>query len=314
MTDAARPPPPPKRGAARSVQVGGFELFTTGASRFDLRDPYHFIASMSWPVFFLCLVISELLINSGFALLYIAVPGSIANVAKGSFMDAFFFSIETLATVGYGTMVPATRYGHVVSAVEIICGIVYTAVVTGVIFIRFSKPKAKIVYAERPVVANHNGVPTLMIRIANGRTHMLTDASVRLSALMVESTPEGQLFRRMKSLELSLAHFPLFALTWTLMHKIDEKSPLHGYSSDALNHDGVRLMLSIEARDPALSVQVHDLKNYSAESIAFGMRYSDAVFWDRHGRTSADLRRISLIEPDHAASRSSTAAAEEPTA
>jgi inward rectifier potassium channel len=194
-------PPLRKQRAARPVRIGALDLFTTGASGFDLRDPYHFIATMSWPMFFLCLVVSELLINSGFALLYIAVPGSIANVPAGSFIDAFFFSIETLATVGYGTMVPATRYGHVISAIEIICGIVYTAVVTGVIFIRFSKPKAKIVYAERPVVASHNGVPTLMIRIANGRTHMLTDASVRLSALMMESTPEGQQFRRMQGAE-----------------------------------------------------------------------------------------------------------------
>jgi inward rectifier potassium channel len=302
----------PKHGA-RPVRVGAFDLFTTGASRFDLRDPYHFIATMSWPVFFLCLVISELLINSAFALLYVAVPGCIANVPAGSYIDAFFFSIETLATVGYGTMVPATRYGHVISAVEIICGIVYTAVVTGVIFIRFSKPKAKIVYAERPVVANHNGAPTLMIRIANGRTHMLTDASVRLSALIMETTPEGQLFRRMQRLDLALSHFPLFALTWTLRHRIDERSPLHGLSPDALSRDGVRLLLSFEARDPALSVQVHDLKMYTAETIAFGMRYSDAVSWD-NGRTSADIRRVSMIEPELAGARSSAAAGEKPPA
>jgi inward rectifier potassium channel len=300
--------------AARPVRIGTLDLFTTGASRFDLRDPYHLIATMSWPMFFLCLVVSELLINSGFALLYIAVPGSIANVPAGSFIDAFFFSIETLATVGYGSMVPATRYGHVISAVEIICGVVYTAVVTGVIFIRFSKPKAKIVYAERPVVANHHGVPTLMIRIANGRTHMLTDASVRLNALIMESTPEGQRFGRIQSLELSQSRFPVFALIWTLMHKIDHKSPLHGRSADALNRDGIRLILSIEARDPALSVQIHDLKSYSAGSIAFGMRYSDAVSWDDQGRTSADIRRVSMIEPDLAPSRSTAAVSEEPSA
>jgi inward rectifier potassium channel len=269
---------------------------------------------MSWPMFFLCLAVSEFLINSGFALLYIAVPGSIANVPGRSFIDAFFFSIETLATVGYGNMVPATRYGHVISAIEIICGVVYTAVVTGVIFIRFSKPKAKIVYAERPVVANHNGVPTLMIRIANGRTHTLTDASVRLNALILELTPEGQDFRRMYGLELSLSHFPLFALMWTLMHKIDAKSPLHGRSADALIRDGVRLLLSFEARDPALSVQVHDLMSYPAESIAFGMRYSDAVSWDESGRTSADIRRVSMIEPDLPASQSAAADGEEPSA
>jgi inward rectifier potassium channel len=304
---------PAKPVAARPVRVGAFDLFTTGATRFDLRDPYHFIATMSWPMFFLCLVISELLINSAFALFYIAVPGAVSNVPAGSFIDAFFFSIETLATVGYGSMVPATRYGHVVSAVEIICGIVYTAVVTGVIFIRFSKPKAKIVYADRPVVANHNGVPTLMIRIANGRTHMLTDASVRLTALVMETTPEGHLFRRMQNLDLALSRFPLFALAWTLMHKIDDKSPLHARSEEAMKRDGVRLMLSFEARDPALSVQVHDLKSYPAEAIAFGMRYSDAISWDDQGRTSADIRRVSLIEPDHAVSRS-TGGGEKPPA
>ena len=306
MNNAGQDPSTPsaKRRATRVLRIGGAELFTTGASRFDLRDPYHLIATMTWPMFFLCFVISELLINSLFALLYTAVPGSIANVPPGSVIDAFFFSIETLATVGYGEMVPATRYGHAIAAIEIVCGVVYTAVVTGVIFIRFSKPKAKIIYAERPVIANHNGVPTLMIRIANGRTHVLSDASASLGALMMETTPEGQQFRGMQNLELSRARFPTFALTWTLMHKIDEKSPIHGLSFDDLVRDGVRLMLSVEARDPALSAQVHDQKSYGAEAIAFGMRYSDAVTWDESGRTLADLRRLSLIEPDPAATRS----------
>jgi inward rectifier potassium channel len=130
---------------------------------------------------------------------------------------------------------------------------------------------------------------------------MLTDASVRLTALMMESTPEGQQYRRMQNLELTLPHFPLFALTWTLMHKINDKSPLHRLSAETLVRDGVRIMLSIEARDPALSVQVHDLKTYPADTIAFGMRYADAVSWDHAGRTTADIRRISMIEPDPSA-------------
>src|SRR6266403_3504190 len=106
---------PRKDRTVRSVRIGAFDLFTTGASGFDLRDPYHFIATMSWPTFFLCLVVSELFINSVFALFYIAVPGSIASVPGRSFIDAFFFSIETLASVGCGYMVPATRSGHVIS-------------------------------------------------------------------------------------------------------------------------------------------------------------------------------------------------------
>lgn len=280
------------------VRVGSFEIYKTGASRFDLRDPYHLIATMTWPMFFGCFVLSELSINLLFALLYLAVPGSVANVHPGSLADAFFFSIETLATVGYGAMVPATRYGHVISAIEITCGVVYTAIVTGVIFIRFSKPKAKILYAEQPVVTNHNGHPTLMLRIANGRTHLLADANARIHLLMDEISPEGHRFRRMHTLALARADFPLFALTWTLMHRIDADSPLYGKTAEDLIHSEVRMFVSVEARDPALSAQVHDIRNYPAASIAFGMRYVDAVTSDEAGRTVADVRKIGLMEAD----------------
>jgi len=283
------------------VRIGSFEIYKTGASRFDLRDPYHLIATMSWPAFFLSFVLSELAINLIFAGLYVAQPGAIANARPGSLGDAFFFSIETLATVGYGAMVPVTRYGHVISALEIVCGVVYTAIVTGVIFIRFSKPKAKILYAERPVVTHHNGLPTLMLRIANGRTHMLTDALAKVHVLMDERSPEGHRFRRLHTLALTRGEFPLFALTWTLMHRIDAGSPLHGFSARDLAAADVRLFVSIEARDPALAAQVHDLRSYPAASIAFGMRYVDAVGADEQGRTVADVRKISLIEPEPAA-------------
>jgi inward rectifier potassium channel len=295
---------PEKVPRERAVRAGNaFQFFTTGVSGFDLSDPFHLVATMSWPMFFGCLLASELIINLVFALLYVAVPGAIANVRSGSLADAFFFSIETLATVGYGSMVPATLYGHVISAIEIVCGMVYAAVMTGVIFIRFSKPKPKIVYATHPVVANHNGVPTLMIRIANGRTNVLTDATVRLYAIMTETTPEGHLFRSARALDLSRPTFPLFALTWTLMHKLDAASPLFGCTADSLVTGSVRFMLTFEARDPAIASHVHDMKGYLPETVAFGMRYSDAVSWDESGRTSADIRKVSLIEEDAPRSR-----------
>jgi len=287
-----------RSGRKAVVRIGSFEIYSTGAARFDLGDPYHLIATMSWPMFFLSLVLSQAAINLAFAALYAAVPGTIANAQPGSLADAFFFSIETLMTVGYGAMVPATRYGHIVSAVEIVFGMVYTAVVTGMIFVRFSKPKAKIVYAEHPVVSHHNGHPTLMLRIANGRAQLLTDATVRLYVLLPETGPEGQRFRRTHNLELSRSDFPLFALTWTLMHRIDATSPLHGFTREGLIEEHVRLFVSIRARDPALAAEVHDLKSYPADAIAWGMRYSDAVTLDDQGRALADLRRVSLIEPE----------------
>ena len=139
-----------------------------------------------------------------------------------------------------------------------------------------------------------NGVAVTIQGVGN----LLIGRLLGLRGRQDNPTPEGQRFRRMVNLELIRPHFPMFALTWTLMHKIDEKSPIHGLSAEALVRDGVRFMLSIEARDPALSAQVHDLKSYSADTLAFGMRYADAVYWDESGRTLADIRRCSAMEPD----------------
>ena len=120
----------------------------------------------------------------------------------------FFFSIETLATVGYGDMYPATLYGRVVAASEIVCGLAFTAILTGLTFVRFSRPRAKLVFAANPVVAIHNGKPTLMVRIGNGRASVLTDAAAKLNVLLSETTTEGKLFRRVQELRLERAHLP----------------------------------------------------------------------------------------------------------
>src|ERR1700732_5260423 len=136
------------------IRFGGFELMQKGASRDDLRDPYHLAVTLSWPRFFRVLLAVDVAINLVFALLYLAVPGSIGNARAGSFADAFFFSLETLATVGYGVMAPASLYGHIVSAAEILCGLVFTAIMTGLIFVRFAKPRAKILFADDAVISH----------------------------------------------------------------------------------------------------------------------------------------------------------------
>jgi hypothetical protein len=138
------------------VRVGAFEMTKKGALRYDFRDPYHLAVSLSWPGFLLMFVVCELAINILFASLYALQPGSVANAAPGSFADLFFFSLETLATVGYGAMSPATLYGHTVSAVEIISGLAFIAIMTGLTFVRFSRPRAKVLYADKAVVATYN--------------------------------------------------------------------------------------------------------------------------------------------------------------
>jgi inward rectifier potassium channel len=280
------------------VRLGAYEFRKKGISRFDLRDPYHLAVALTWPQFLAALLTLYLSVNLVFATLFWLVPASVANARPDSFADAFFFSIETLATVGYGEMYPATLYGHVVAATEIICGLAFTAILTGLTFVRFSRPRAKLVFAANPVVAMHNGKPTLMVRVGNGRAGVLADAAAKLNVLLSATTAEGKLFRRAQELRLERAHIPLFPLSWTLMHVLDERSPLHGYDTARAIEADARVFVTLEARDPTLATSVHEIRTYVPEDIRFGMRYTDAVTIAEDGTPIADLRRIGALEPD----------------
>jgi inward rectifier potassium channel len=286
------------RTGGMRLRMGAYELGKRGVSRFDWRDPYHVAVGLTWPRFLAALIASDLALNAAFATLYWAVPGSLLNARPGSFADAFFFSMETLATVGYGVMSPATTYAHVVASGEIITGLIFTALATGVAFVRFSRPRAKILWASRAVVTHHNGRPTLMVRVANGRTSILVDGSARFYALIAERTQEGQFYRRIHELELVRTRIPIFGLTWTVMHVLDESSPLAGFDPARLRAEEVRLFLRVSARDPTLAAEVHDMHDYGPEDIAFGMRYAEAVTIDAAGRPVADLERVGQIEPE----------------
>jgi inward rectifier potassium channel len=288
-----------KRKLEREARrTGPLDVTKIGVSRFDLRDPYHLALTATWPMFTISVLALYAAINILFAILYAAVPGAIGNARPGSILDGFFFSMETLATVGYGQMYPATTYGHIVSVTEIMSGMAFTAIATGLIFVRFSRPHAKILFADHAVITPYNGMPTLMVRIANGQMSMMTNLTVRLSALIRENSSEGHSMRRVNDLVLERSNIPMFVLTMTMMHRIDENSPLYGHTAQSLLDGDVRLFVSVEARDSAINSTVHDLKSYRSPNIRFGMKYADAVTVDPNGRTMADLTRISVIEPD----------------
>ncbi len=240
----------------------------------------------------------DLLLNLAFGALYAWHPGSVSNLPAGSFIDAFFFSIETLATVGYGVMAPHTLYGHVVSSIEIVFGMAFTAITTGLLFVRISRPRPRILFARQVVVARHEGRPTLMLRVGNARATTLFNATAQLTAVLAGHSSEGVFFRRAHELRLERPRFQIFALTWTLMHVIDETSPLAAYDAERVAREQVRLVLSLEARDPVLAASVYDIKDYGPDDILFGHRFADAVSIDASGRTTADLRRLHDIEPE----------------
>jgi inward rectifier potassium channel len=287
----------PRQKAAR-YQVGGYAFTTKGISRFDLRDPYHIAVTLTWPQFLLTLLGVYLAVNLLFAALYTLVPGSVVNVRPGNFPEAFFFSFETLATVGYGEMYPGNLYGHIVACAEITSGVAFTAILTGLTFVRFSRPKSKFVIANKMVVARYNGTPTLMLRIGNGRPGLIADVHAQLNVLLSETSLEGVTFRHSYSLKLIRGHLPILPLAWTVMHPIDEGSPIFGMDSEKLVQADARLFLSLEARDPSISALVYELRNYQPQDVAFGMHYIDAVTTEADGSTVMDLDMISAIEKD----------------
>lgn len=283
-----------------TVQQDAFKLTKSGVLKIDWRDPYHLALTLSWPRFAALFFAANIAINLIFALLYSLEPGSIANVAPGSLSDAFFFSLQTLATVGYGVMAPQTIYGHVIASLEIFCGMGFTAIMTGLVFVRFSRPRARIAYADQAVICTFNGKRTLMIRIGNRRAQPLTDANATITVLLDEWSAEGQFFRRTYDLRLARTRIPIFGLVWTLMHVIDDESPINGCDRMDSGKTLTRLFVSIQARDPALAAHVYDSKDYDPQDIVTGRRYVDAVTIDASGRTIGDLGRISWTEPENA--------------
>ena len=278
--------------------LGGYTVWMKGVTRLDLRDSYHNVIALSWPRFLLSLMAVYLVINICFALLFLAQAGAIANAHPGSFADAFFFSVETASTVGYGEMYPATFYGHCVCTAEICVGVAFTALMTGLLFVRFARPKAQVRYAQNAVIASHNGQPTLMIRIANGRRSLLYNAVAHLNLLLTVRGEQGEIIPRVHELRLARSRLPMFSLYWVLMHRIDESSPLHGYDALQLVEHDARLLLAVEARDLVVAAQVVDSKGYGPTQILFGMRYAEALSITDEGHLVADLAAISRTEHD----------------
>src|SRR5208282_6895710 len=206
------------------VRYGQFEFVKLNAKKFDWRDTYHLILTLSWPGFASLILGIYLLINLAFAALYMLRPHAIAEMSPGSFTDAFFFSVETLATVGYGHMYPETLYGHLMAMLEIMTGMFGLAVITGLIFVRFSRPTARIHFSKVAVITPFDGIPNLMIRVANLRHEAMVEPEFRMILVRTTITAEGDDVRRFRSLILEFDHLISFPVVLTVRHRIDEES------------------------------------------------------------------------------------------
>jgi inward rectifier potassium channel len=279
------------------------EFVKINAEKYDFRDLYHLILTLSWPGFAGVVFGIYLLINLVFASLYLLGRGCIAELPPGSFPDAFFFSVETLATVGYGHMYPITLYGHSIATLEIILGMFGLAVITGLIFVRFSRPTARILFSKTAVISLFDGTPTLMVRVANLRHHAMAEADFRLMLLRTEIVREGDDVRKFYPLKLTFDHLIMFPVALTLRHAIDENSPLFGMGPDDFERADVRLMASIVCVDTVIPAPVQSQADYGWEQILWNQRFVEIYSEQADGRYTVDYGRIHDTEPVPASDR-----------
>lgn len=243
------------------------------------REPYHLMLAVPWPVFFTLVLLAYLAINLLFSGLYLLDPGGIGGVAgpRAGFAEAFFFSVQTLGSIGYGVLHPRSLPVNLIVTAESLVGMIFIALITGLAFARFSRSTARIRFSDVATVHRYNGLPTLMFRLANERRNTILDARLRAYLALDEVSAEGHGMRRLLPLPLRREEGITFIVTWTAMHVIDAASPLHGLDEEALEQANAELLVAFSGIDETLERPIHARHHYPLALIRFDQRFEDMV-------------------------------------
>jgi inward rectifier potassium channel len=294
----------PRRPRPQVRDIAGRRIIAEGLERNFWSDLYFNAMTISWPRFVATLAAAFVALNFAFAIIYDLGAAPIANAREGNLADLFFFSVETTSTVGYGDMHPQTIYGHIVATAENFTGLLLLAVMTGLVFARFSRPRARIIFAKYPVVTKHNGVTTLIFRLANARSNFISEATAKLWMVSATITQEGKRFVGFEQMRLIKSENPTFALSWTLFHTIDDHSPLFGMDEQTLAASEVNFVVSIAGFDQTSGQIVRARDVFAAQEVRWGHEYVDVIWVDDQGLRHIDYAKIDATRPDSPAAGS----------
>ncbi|MFI4986444.1 MAG: ion channel [Alphaproteobacteria bacterium] len=294
----AAPPAAHAKRLRRSRGLDGISnVIWLGTDTSPRRDLYAWFLTLPWRgVLGLCAG-GYLVINALFALVYLADPGGIGNARPGSFADAFFFSVQTMATIGYGNMYPTTLFANLVVTAETTVGLLSFALITGLLFTRFSRPSARVLFSDVAVIAPYDGVPTLIFRMANERRNVILQAEVRVTLLRSEKTQEGTEIQRQRDLKLIRHQSSFFGLSWMVGHPIDAESPLRGETAESLGKCGAVIGVLLAGTDETLGQTVHARYTYPADRILWDRRFVDVLGRTAEGERVIDLRHFHETVP-----------------
>ena len=289
-------------GGARQQRLlrrdGSFTARRVGFPRFTYLNGYHALLTMSWPRFLGSVIAVYLTVNVLFAAAYLACgPGALAgaDVSRmgGRFLRALFFSVDTFATIGYGNVYPVGALPNWIVALEAIIGLLFVALLTGLVFARFSRPTARLLFSDVAVIAPYRGKTAFMFRITNARSNQLME----LEAKVLFSRLDGSV-RRYDQLQLERTRVVFFPLSWTVVHPIDDTSPLFGCTREDLERTDAEFSILMSGVDETFSQTVHARSSYKPQEIVFGMRFANIYNpVTPNGTVSIDVSRLSDVEP-----------------
>ena len=283
---------PPGPNMLSLIRDGRKAVVVLGQKRRGLTDIYHRVLTMALWELLALLAATFLGMNLVFAMLYMLAPGAILGARPGVFLDAFFFSVETFATIGYGVMSPQGPYGNALMTVEAFFGLVTAAVTTGLIFARVSKPTSRVMFSKVAVVTLFDGVPTLMFRAANQRGNQILEAEAMVNLARQTVTAEGHIMRSFFDLPVVRARSPLFSLSWTIMHRLEPASPLYGVTEQSLRADGAEIIVVLSGTDDTFAQRIHARYVYSPENILWGKEFEDILSVAPDGRRVVDYSKF----------------------
>jgi len=278
---------------------GTFNVHRRGTTWRDING-YLYLINMPWPGFFACVLVGYLVVNTLFALLYYALGpdqmqgGAEATTSLAHFLNAFFFSAQTLTTVGYGRISPKGTAANIVAALEAMTGLMGFALATGLLFGRVSRPSARIGYSDRMVIAPYLDGTSLQFRVVNKRANTLMELEAKVMLMTVEGKP-GNLKRDYRVLKLERHNVYFFPLTWTIVHPIDEHSPLHGKTADDLDRLQAEILILIKGFDDTFSQTVHSRYSYRYDEIVWGARFAPAFDVDEAGAIVLEVDQVGAL-------------------
>jgi len=279
---------------------GSFNVARRGHSLFESLNIYHFLLSLSWGKFGLLVVASYFITNFLFAAGYLlcgpeALHGAIGVTLLERFFEAFFFSVQTLATIGYGVMSPHGYAANILVSFEALFGLLGFAIVTGLLFSRFSRPKAQIIFSRHAIIAPYKGITAFEFRIVNQRSNQLigVEATVVMSR---NETSGSSMVRKFHQLRLERQGVMFFPLHWVIVHPIDEKSPLFGVTKESLEESDAEFLILLTGVDETFSQTVHARSSYKDTEVIWNAKFTDMFDPPDGDRISIDIRRLHEIE------------------